>query len=52
MADEGKPVDDGRQPTVAETKRALARARKGVGLDVGEATALLAARGEQLNELL
>ena len=53
MADEGKPVDDGHQPTVAENQAGPgSRPARGLGSDVGEATALLAARGEQLNELL
>jgi FO synthase len=37
--------------TPAQTSRALARARRGASLDVGEAAALLAARGEALADL-
>nr|MDT0659232.1 bifunctional FO biosynthesis protein CofGH [Micromonospora sp. DSM 115978] len=39
-------------PTAASTRRALRRAAAGRALDADEATALLAARGEQLDELL
>ena len=39
-------------PTSAALRRALRRARDGVALDVTEAAVLLAARGEQLDELL
>ncbi len=37
--------------TAAQVSRSLARARRGASLDLGEAAALLAARGEQLAEL-
>ncbi|GAA3747669.1 bifunctional FO biosynthesis protein CofGH [Plantactinospora mayteni] len=40
------------QPTVASLRRALRRADDGRALDPDEATALLAARGEHLDELL
>ncbi|GIG89415.1 bifunctional FO biosynthesis protein CofGH [Plantactinospora endophytica] len=40
------------QPTVASLRRALRRAAEGRALDPDEATALLAARGEFLDELL
>ncbi len=39
-------------PTPAALRRALRRVRDGVALDVTEAAVLLAARGEQLDELL
>ena len=39
-------------PTSAALRRALRRSRDGVALDVTEAAVLLAARGEQLDELL
>src|SRR5215218_4465129 len=39
-------------PTAAALRRALRRVRDGVALDVTEASVLLAARGEQLDELL
>ncbi|WP_229662965.1 bifunctional FO biosynthesis protein CofGH [Nocardioides phosphati] len=41
------------QPVVTpqQVRRALARVRRGAALDVAEATALLAARGEELDEL-
>jgi FO synthase len=39
------------QVTPAQVRRALARAERGAALDVPEATALLAARGEQLDRL-
>ena len=39
------------QPTPQQIRRALARAERGAALDVAEASALLAARGEDL-ELL
>ncbi|WP_068116970.1 bifunctional FO biosynthesis protein CofGH, partial [Nocardioides massiliensis] len=38
-------------PTPQQVRRALARAERGASLDVGEATALLAARGEELERL-
>lgn len=38
-------------PTPQEVRRALARAERGATLDVGEATALLAATGEDLDRL-
>ena len=38
-------------PTPQQVRRALARAERGAALDVGEATALLAARGEELDRL-
>ena len=38
-------------PTPQQVRRALARAERGAALDVAEATALLAARGEQLDRL-
>jgi FO synthase len=38
-------------PTPQEVRRALARAERGAALDVGEATALLSASGEQLDAL-
>jgi FO synthase len=40
------------QPSSSALRRALRRARNGVTVDVGEAVVLLAARGEQLDELL
>ncbi|MDR7279213.1 bifunctional FO biosynthesis protein CofGH [Catenuloplanes atrovinosus] len=40
------------QPTEASIRRALRRAAEGKALDADEATTLLAARGEQLDELL
>ncbi|GAB7040293.1 MULTISPECIES: bifunctional FO biosynthesis protein CofGH [Catenuloplanes] len=40
------------QPTEASIRRALRRAADGKSLDADEATTLLAARGEQLDELL
>ncbi|WP_205862956.1 bifunctional FO biosynthesis protein CofGH [Planosporangium thailandense] len=39
-------------PTPRQVSRAVARARDGKSLDVAEATALLAARGEQLTDLM
>jgi FO synthase len=39
-------------PSAAALRRALRRVRDGVALDVAEASVLLAARGEQLDELL
>src|SRR6478736_6847938 len=39
-------------PSAAALRRALRRARDGVALDVTEAAVLLAARGDQLDELL
>ena len=39
------------QPTPQQVRRALARAERGAALDVPEATALLAARGEELDRL-
>ncbi len=39
------------QPTPQQVRRALARADRGAALDVPEATALLAARGEDLDRL-
>ena len=39
-------------PSAAALRRALRRARDGAALDVTEAAVLLAARGEQLDELL
>jgi FO synthase len=39
------------QPNPAQIRRSLARAERGVALDLTEATALLAARGEQLDRL-
>src|SRR5215213_3796158 len=39
-------------PTAAALRRALRRVRDGVALDVTEASVLLSARGEQLDELL
>jgi FO synthase len=39
------------QPTPQQVRRALARAERGAALDVPEATALLAARGEDLDRL-
>jgi FO synthase len=44
-------VDFGGRPTDAETRRAVARAVAGKSVDVAEATALLAARGEELDRL-
>ena len=38
-------------PTPQQVRRALARAERGAALDVAEATALLAARGEELDRL-
>ena len=38
-------------PTPQQIRRALARAERGAALDVGEATVLLAARGEDLERL-
>ncbi|HET6562152.1 MAG TPA: 7,8-didemethyl-8-hydroxy-5-deazariboflavin synthase, partial [Marmoricola sp.] len=38
-------------PTPQQVRRALARVRRGATVDVGEATALLAARGEDLSGL-
>ncbi|WP_121256906.1 bifunctional FO biosynthesis protein CofGH [Nocardioides ferulae] len=38
-------------PTPQQVRRALARAERGAALDLAEATALLAARGEQLTRL-
>ncbi len=38
-------------PTPQQVRRALARARRGAALDLGEATVLLAARGEELAAL-
>ena len=40
------------RPTSSETARALTRAHQGKSLDVAEASALMAARGEQLDELM
>jgi FO synthase len=40
------------EPTEASIRRALRRAADGKAIDAGEATALLAARGERLDELL
>jgi len=45
------PVADSR-PSDSALRRALARARDGKALDLGEAATLLHARGEQLGELL
>ncbi len=45
-------AEDETLPTPAETARALARAARGVALDLDEATALLAARGDELERLL
>ena len=39
------------QPTPQQIRRALARADRGASLDVGEATALLAVRGDDLTRL-
>ena len=39
------------QPTPQQVRRSLARAERGAALDVGEATALLAARGDDLDRL-
>ena len=39
------------RPTPQQVRRALARAERGAALDVGEATALLAARGADLDRL-
>jgi FO synthase len=39
------------QPTPQQVRRALARAERGAALDVGEASALLAARGDDLDRL-
>src|SRR5918995_3368219 len=39
------------QPTPQQVRRSLARAERGAALDVGEATALLAAGGEDLDRL-
>ena len=39
------------QPTPQQTRRAMARAERGVALDVAEATVLLSARGEDLARL-
>src|SRR4051812_42036086 len=39
------------QPTPQQVRRALARAERGAALDVGEATALLAATGAELDRL-
>jgi FO synthase len=39
-------------PSDAALRRALRRARDGVTIDVAEASVLLAARGEALDELL
>ncbi|MEV0805171.1 bifunctional FO biosynthesis protein CofGH [Micromonospora sp. NPDC050200] len=47
MADRTDPA-----PTAASVRRALRRAATGRALDVAEATALLAARGAELDELL
>lgn len=44
-------MDQQAEPTPQQVRRALARVRRGASLDVAEATALLAARGEQLDEL-
>jgi len=38
-------------PTPQQTRRALARAERGAALDVGEATVLLAARGDDLQRI-
>lgn len=40
------------QPTTAQIARAIGRARRGLSLDDAEAESLLAARGEQLAELM
>jgi FO synthase len=45
-------VPDAAAPSEREIARALTRARRGVALDVDEATALLHARGPALDELL
>ena len=42
----------GAAPSTSALRRALRRVRDGVALDVTEASVLLAARGEQLDELL
>ncbi|HEV7875995.1 MAG TPA: hypothetical protein VGP00_04920, partial [Nocardioides sp.] len=39
------------QPTPQQVRRSLARSERGAALDVGEATALLGARGEDLDRL-
>ncbi|MDN5892378.1 MAG: hypothetical protein L0H93_00005, partial [Nocardioides sp.] len=39
------------QPTSGQIRRALVRAERGASLDEGEAAALLAATGEQLDQL-
>ena len=39
------------QPTPQQVRRSLARVERGAALDVGEATALLAARGDDLDRL-
>jgi FO synthase len=40
------------QPTPQQLRRALARVRRGAALDLAEATTLLAARGEELGQLM
>ena len=45
-------MSPGGSPTDREVARALTRASRGSALDLGEATALLAARGEALGELM
>src|SRR4051812_31379455 len=51
MADTPSPASP-QPPSAAALRRALRRVRDGVALDVTEASVLLAARGEQLDELL
>src|SRR5215207_10827881 len=47
-----EPAPSEPAPSESALRRALRRARDGVALDVAEAAVLLAARGEQLDELL
>ncbi len=50
--DANRPADlQDAPPTPAQVRRALARADRGAALDLGEATVLLAARGEDLDRL-
>src|SRR5690349_6263716 len=44
-------MSDSPAPTAAELRRALVRAERGAALDLAEATALLTARGEELDRL-
>lgn len=46
-----RPDHEDAPPTPAQVRRALARADRGAALDLGEATVLLAARGEDLTRL-